>query len=123
MPECEILTTTIPVKAHIRNREFYKILSVMETGAEQGMWTWQRYRGWMEKRRQWFSPDAAVESADEEGSEAGPTPLPPVLPPAGGKAPPPAPARTPGSSPSTDPDRIVIEPVEGGLADLLKKLE
>ncbi|MHB9099835.1 MAG: type IV pilus twitching motility protein PilT, partial [Syntrophales bacterium] len=69
VPECEILTTTIPVKAHIRNREFYKILSVMETGADQGMWTWERYRGWMEKQRHWFRPHATTDSADAETAD------------------------------------------------------
>ena len=123
VPECEILTTSIPVKAHIRSREFYKILSVMETGAEQGMWTWQRYRGWMEKRRQWFRPDATVDSADEEGSDVGATALPPARPAAGAKPPPPGTATTSTPGPVADPGRIVIEPVEGGLEDLLKKLE
>ena len=39
VPECEILMPTIPVKTFIRNREFFKIIQVMETGAESGMWT------------------------------------------------------------------------------------
>ena len=111
------------MKAHIRNREFYKILSVMETGAEQGMWTWQRYRGWMEKRKQWFSPDAAADSADEEGSDVGVTALPPARPASGTKPSPAGTAKTSTSRPPIDADRIVIEPVEGGLEDLLKKLE
>jgi twitching motility protein PilT len=117
VPECEILTTAIPVKAHIRNREFYKILSVMETGAEEGMWTWQRYRGWMEKQRQWFRPNATADSADEENADARTVALPPARPVSSGttKAPPP-------SSPS-DTDRIVIEPDEVSLADLLKELK
>jgi twitching motility protein PilT len=124
LPECEILTSTNPVKAHIRNREFYKVLSVMETGAEQGMWTWQRYRGWMEKRKQWCVPDAAAEAPDEEGGEGAGGALPmrvrspesakPANPVAGRGAEPGSPV--PGG-------RIEIVPVEGGLTDLLKKLE
>jgi len=123
VPECEILTTTVPVKAHIRNREFYKILSVMETGAEQGMWTWQRYRTWMEKRKQWFRPDVAVDSADEEGTDGGATTLPPARLSAKGKPASPGAAKTPASRPLAEAARIEIEPVEGGLKDLLKKLE
>jgi len=124
VPECEILTSTHPVKAHIRNREFYKILSVMETGAEQGMWTWPRYRTWMEKRKQWFIPDAAAEAPDEEGGERTGAELPvpvrplatvtPSNPRAGGGV-------EPGSS--MPKGRIEIEPVEGGLPNLLRKLE
>src|ERR1051325_7886784 len=44
VPECEILMPTIPVKTFIRNREFFKINQVMETGAEAGMWTFARYQ-------------------------------------------------------------------------------
>ncbi len=123
VPECEILTTSVPVKAHIRNREFYKIMSAMETGAEQGMWTWHRYRVWMEKRKQWFSPDATADSADEESPDAPATSLPPARPAAGAKVPAPGTDKPATSHPSAGEDRIVIEPVEGGLTDLLKKLE
>src|SRR5437762_2716810 len=35
VPECEILIPTNPVKAHIRNRDFFKIISALETGGEQ----------------------------------------------------------------------------------------
>src|SRR5882762_4000557 len=42
VPECEILMPNNAVKAHIRNRDYFKIMSVLETGAEQGMWTFQR---------------------------------------------------------------------------------
>ena len=34
VPECEVLIPTNPVKAHIRNRDFFKIISALETGAE-----------------------------------------------------------------------------------------
>jgi twitching motility protein PilT len=123
VPECEILTTTIPVKAHLRNREFYKILSVLETGAEQGMWTWQRYRGWMEKRRQWFSPDAAADAADAEASDPGAAALPSARPVSGVKPSAPETAKGSAPNPPVQVGRIVIEPVEGGLTDLLKRLE
>src|SRR6266480_3123501 len=41
LPECEILVPTHSVKNHIRNSEFFKIVSALETGAEHGMWTYQ----------------------------------------------------------------------------------
>jgi twitching motility protein PilT len=117
VPECEILTCTTPVKAHIRNREFYKILSVMETGAEQGMWTWERYRSWLEKQRKWFRPDATVDSADEENADAGPAALPPTRPASPGAA------KRPPVGPPADSDRIVIEPDEISWEELLKTLK
>jgi hypothetical protein len=71
----------------------------------------------MEKQRQWFRPDPTADSADAENADAGVAALPPARPASrgAGKAPPP--------SPPDDTDRIVIEPVEDSLADLLKKLK
>jgi len=51
IPELEILVPTIPVKNYIRNGDFFKIIQTMETGAEQGQWTWQRYGTWLESKR------------------------------------------------------------------------
>src|SRR5262245_41734555 len=39
VPECEILTATNAVRNFIRNRDFFKISSSLETGAEHGMWS------------------------------------------------------------------------------------
>ena len=43
VPECEILVATHAVKNFIRNRDFFKIISAIETGADHGMWGFQRY--------------------------------------------------------------------------------
>ena len=115
VPECEILVPNHAVKAHVRNREFFKITSVLETGAEQGMWTFLRYRSWLEKRTQWFIPGATVGSGAET-VDAG----------AGGV---PGPSKEkPGPKTRTLPPpavggRLEIRPVEGGLGKILKKFE
>ncbi len=49
---------TLPIKNYIRNRDFFKIISSLETGLEHGMWTFQRYRSWLDKRAT-FSPPLA----------------------------------------------------------------
>ncbi len=56
VPECEILVPTHAVKNFIRNRDFFKITSSLETGAEHGMWTLQRYRAWLDSRKNWYIP-------------------------------------------------------------------
>src|SRR5436190_2895969 len=66
VPECEILIPTNPVKMFIRNREFFKINQVMETGAEAGMWTFARYQAWLSKRTSWHLPNANDEAPDSE---------------------------------------------------------
>lgn len=121
VPECEILFSTHPIKAFIRNRDFFKINSTLETGADHGMWTFPRYRTWLEKKSQWHSPTSAPEFDNGDSTvaagDAEPAPIPPKP--------------LPGSAPETNrpipaksglPGRIEIEPVEGGLETLLRKL-
>ena len=105
LPELEILVPSNPVKAHIRNQEFFKVGSVLETGAEQGMWTFARYRQWMERHGPWFVPDPSSQVEEEPAPPAKPiarkTPAPPV------------------TTPKKPGQRIEIEPVEGGWDNLL----
>lgn len=123
VPECEILVPTHAVKNFIRTREFFKITSSLETGAEHGMWTLQRYRAWLDARKNWFIPGKSSDPADTEPGEA---PPPPAHPPAFPLAPKPSrsepkhvsPSHTPGGKSST---RIEIEPVEGEFGKILKR--
>jgi twitching motility protein PilT len=66
VPECEVLMATLPVKNYIRNRDFFKIVTSLETGMESGMWTFQRYRSWLDKRKDFNLPPREVETPDEE---------------------------------------------------------
>jgi twitching motility protein PilT len=123
VPECEIMMPTIPVKNFIRNREFFKIMQVMEMGADSGMWTFARYQTWMAKRTTWHQPNANDEAPDSEVAEPPPLPDAEKVP---GKTPRPvsesaAKPASPGTT--TKPDApIDIEPVEGGLGAVLRKL-
>jgi len=117
LPELEILRPTNPVKAHIRMRDFFKISSVMETGAEAGMWTFARYQAWMAKKSDWHTASA---TAAPEPAEAEPplVKLPPL------RSDTPKSARpTAGTAPKSPGGRIEIEPVEGGLDDVLRRLQ
>lgn len=104
VPECEVLTATYPIKTYIRNREFFKIISTIETGAEHGMWSFQRYRTWLDKRTQ-FHTVAATDS------EAPPAMAIPPVPPPGASGPPGSPAATPARvieiEPTEDFDKIL----------------
>ena len=75
VPECEVLMATLPIKNYIRNRDFFKIVSSLETGLEHGMWTFQRYRSWLDKRNNFSLPPREVEAADEEPVASGRTML------------------------------------------------
>jgi twitching motility protein PilT len=117
VPECEILIPTNPVKAHIRSREFFKIISALETGAEQGMWTFPRYCAWLEKRVNWFVTGQSPEPPDSEADDAPGLPAPPagaarvVVPKTDTKA------ATAGTGSGR---RIDIEPSEGDFGKILK---
>lgn len=120
LPECEILRSTPSVKAFIRNRDFFKLPQALETGAESGMWSFERYQAWMSKRTQWHLPSADDEAPDpEEAAESGaPLPVSPVTRVGAPEARPPGPAAD--SKRPAGP--IEIEPVDGGLEELIKRL-
>jgi twitching motility protein PilT len=119
LPECEILVPTHAVKSFIRNREFFKIVSAMETGADTGMWTFQRYAKWLEGRSNFFVPGQSAEPPDSEPAEAVPAaPLPPrVNAPKMEKK-----GKVSSATPvANEGQRIEIEPTEGDFGKILKK--
>jgi len=125
VPECEILVATHAVKNFIRNRDFFKIISSLETGAEHGMWSFQRYRSWVDSRTNWYIPGQSPETPDTESLEA-----PPSAPPALGIRDTVKSAKPerklgltlPGRLPREGTDsRIEIEPVESDFGKILKR--
>lgn len=120
VPECEILLPTHAVKNFIRNREFFKIMSALEIGADQGMWTFDRYRNWLAKRTQWNEVNAVEEPLPElPTGPSGAIPARSVRSKRSEPGAPPKPAKAHESSSGA----IEIEPVEGGIEQLLKKLK
>lgn len=125
VPECEVLLATHAVKNFIRNREFFKIASSLETGADHGMWSFQRYRSWLENRKNWHIPGSTSEAAETEPAEPAPAPVRPQAFPISGKT---AGASakslntvTPPTSGSKPSGRIEIEPTEGEFGKILKR--
>ena len=117
LPECEVLIPTHAVKNFIRRSEFFQIQSLLETGADHGMWTFARYRNWMASRRDWYVPPK--DQRDQMPEEFAPSKRPTVE---AGPA-----KETPTESSPTAPKparsgRIEIEPDEGGLEKILKRL-
>ena len=116
VPECEILMATHAVKNFVRNRDFFKIISALETGAEHGMWTFQRYTKWLEGRANLVVPNSRAETPDGEPFD--PPPIAPLaaLPVAStGK-------KSAGAPAAEIADRrIEIEPSESDFGKILKK--
>ena len=116
VPECEILMATHAVKNFIRTREFFKVITAIETGADHGMWTFQRYAKWVETRGNFFVPGQSAEPPDSEPAEslapAAALPLVAVAPKVEKKT---------KSHGGHEGSRIEIEPVEGEFERILKK--
>src|SRR5580698_4923700 len=81
VPECEILMATNPIKNFIRTREFFKIASSIETGADHGMWTFQRYGRWLDSRTNYYIPSQNQEPPEDKVTDDLPAAasLPPML--------------------------------------------
>jgi twitching motility protein PilT len=124
VPECEILMATNAVKNFIRTREFFKIITAIETGADHGMWSSQRYARWLDGRKNFYIPSREVEPAEDKLPDdlpaESPLPLPspahrPVTVPH-----PPVSASKPASG-AGEVHHIEIEPDETGFGKILKK--
>jgi len=121
VPELEILIPSHAVRSFIRNGDFFKISQVLETGADHGMWTFARYQNWLENRKTWHIPDASEQAepdAIEAGAGVGVVTSPVLHSAPSAVSAPPSPAASPKSS-----GPIEIEPVEGGLREVLRELD
>ena len=123
VPECEILMGTHAIKNFIRNRDYFKIASALETGAEHGMWSFQRYRSWLESRGNWSIPGQSAEAPEGEPEEMDITPgtSPPISPATRPIKPENRPAPTRQAAAPKTSERIEIEPVEGEFGKILKR--
>jgi hypothetical protein len=124
VPECEILMPTNAIKNFIRNRDFFKIVSALETGGEHGMWSFQRYRTWLDNRRQWNNPDQNPEPPDSEPQEESSMAAVPSLAPGPAKIPRPERSSQPAPAevkPGKTPGIIEIEPDESEFGKILKR--
>lgn len=118
VPECEVLIATHAVKNFIRSREFFKIISALETGAEHGMWSFQRYRGWMDTRKNWHIPKEGAETPDSEPVATIAAPASQITP---VSAKPQKKTEPPPTRIGKSGERIEIEPEEGDWGKILKK--
>lgn len=76
LPELEVLVSTDAVRAAIRSNQLHRMVSAMQTGAADGMWTFDRYRRWMGQERHRFvvPSTASAEPLPAEEEPAAPLP-------------------------------------------------
>src|SRR5580693_3779791 len=56
VPRCEVLLPNSGARGTIRAGQFGQISNVIQSGGEEGMWTFDRYQRWMEQQREWVRP-------------------------------------------------------------------
>jgi twitching motility protein PilT len=65
VPRCEVLLASSGAKGTIRAGQFGGIANVIQSGGDEGMWTFDRYQRWVEQQRDWVRPAApAVSTTD-----------------------------------------------------------
>jgi twitching motility protein PilT len=60
VPRCEILLPSSGAKGTIRAGNFSQIANVLQASGDEGMWTFDRYRRWMDQVGDWVRPTAAA---------------------------------------------------------------
>jgi twitching motility protein PilT len=62
VPRCEILLPSSGAKGTIRAGNYSQIANVLQSGGDEGMWTFDRYQRWMEQVSDWVRPTQAAAS-------------------------------------------------------------
>ncbi|HEY5809308.1 MAG TPA: ATPase, T2SS/T4P/T4SS family [Povalibacter sp.] len=72
VPRCEVLRASSGSRGTIRAGQFSQIANVLQAGGDDGMWSSDRYRRWMQQKRDW------VTAAPEAGERRSTLPDPPL---------------------------------------------
>jgi twitching motility protein PilT len=66
VPRCEILLPSSGARGTIRAGNFSQIANVLQSGGDEGMWTFDRYQRWMEQVTEWAQPQTALPRGSAE---------------------------------------------------------
>jgi twitching motility protein PilT len=117
VPRCEVLLPSSGAKGVIRSGQFSQLANVLQSGGEEGMWTFDRYQRWIEQYADWVRPPPPTPG--REAAPVGRAPAAPLNPrvPLRQTPPPPVPADEVIEVPADEP----VDLAE--LAELAKKIE
>ncbi|GFE85794.1 type IV pilus twitching motility protein PilT [Steroidobacter agaridevorans] len=108
-PLCEVLMANSNAKGTIRSGSFSQLATVIQSGGEDGMWSFDRYRRWMEQKRDWVMPSQQSASPPLEMQSHAP--------------PPPAPVSRPTPKPATEAPIDISIDESADLTELARKIE
>jgi twitching motility protein PilT len=67
VPLCELLLPNSGARGTIRAGQFSQITNVIQSGGEEGMWTFDRYQRWIEQQKEWVRPATPPPVAGDGG--------------------------------------------------------
>ena len=108
VPRCEVLIANSAAKGTIRTGQFSQIATVIQSGGEHGMWSFDRYERWIAQKKDWVRPSPMAPVAENRSAAIVPTP---------------SPISRPKAPPREAPFEIAIEDEEADLAELAKRID
>jgi twitching motility protein PilT len=69
-PHCEILTGNSAAKGTIRTGQFSQLATVIQSGGEDGMWSFERYGRWMAQKTDWVLQTRMAPITSRESSNS-----------------------------------------------------
>jgi twitching motility protein PilT len=124
VPRCELLLATHAVKGTIRSGQMGQLSNVIQSGGEDGMWSFDRYQRWMNQQKDWVRPAAVVPVLDDPPLATRPAMLKPMVQPSAGAMPKPAPKRAPVPTAESAGEIVIDENLDlNDIAELAKRIE
>jgi len=120
VPRCELLLGSTAARGTIRAGTFSHLANVIQSGGEEGMWSFDRYGRWIEQRTDWVVPRPTAGAEVQGFVSSGQLAAPDLRRSAGSQPGPASTPRTPSGrqAKSTDDAVDVAE-----LSELIEKLE
>jgi twitching motility protein PilT len=131
IPECEILRASSGVRGTIRAGQFTRLATALESGGNDGQWTFSRYRAWADARTDWAMPAERTPLVLEEELPIVPSAMPaPERPGEARRSAPPKPktkareAPLPAPQPPAPADNVlVIDEIDEDPAAILERMK
>jgi twitching motility protein PilT len=132
VPRCEVLLPTSGAKGTIRSGNFSHLATVLQSGGEEGMWTFERYQRWIDRVSDWVLPpsaaalralvDSTASRAQASSRSPAPSPAKPAPSAVRAAAQPATESALPGGAPKEEVIEVPAEDMDlAALAELAKK--
>jgi twitching motility protein PilT len=114
VPRCELLLASQGARGTIRSGNFSQLSNVIQSGGDDGMWSFDRYQRWMSQHKEWVRPSAATAVVDDPPAAVA-TPAIAAKPPI---------KRTPVQTPTDNAEIVIDEEIDPSeIAELAKRIE